>query len=46
MELKLNWTNHCVLSANGNNNSDPYLNNFNFTINDTVVIVIIIVIVE
>ena len=35
MELKLKWTNHCVLSANDNDNSDADPNNIIFTIQDT-----------
>ena len=35
MELKLKWMNHCVLYANGNNNSDADPNNTIFTIKDT-----------
>ena len=33
IELKLKWTNHCVLSANGNENDDANTNNI-FTIKD------------
>ena len=38
LELKLTWTNLCVLSAAGNNNvngNDDDENNINFTIKDT-----------
>ena len=31
-ELKLKWTNHCILSASGNDDDDPNSNN---TIKDT-----------
>ena len=30
VELKLKWTNHCVLSANGNDNNDVNSNNIIF----------------
>ena len=33
-ELKIKWTNHCVLSANGNNNYVATSNNVIFTIKD------------
>ena len=36
MGLKLTWTNHCVLSANGNGNTDVDPNNIIFTIEDTI----------
>ena len=35
VELKLKRTNHCILSANGNDNSDADANNIIFTIDDT-----------
>ena len=35
VELKLTWKNHCVLSANGNDNADANSNNIIFTIKDT-----------
>ena len=35
VELKLNWTNHCVLSAAGADNADANSNNIIFTIKDT-----------
>ena len=35
VELKLKWTNYCVLSANGNDNTDANPNNIIFAIKDT-----------
>ena len=35
VELKLKWTNHCDLGANGNDNDDASSNNIIFTINGT-----------
>ena len=35
VELKLKWTNHCVLSENGNDNDDTNSNNIILTIKDT-----------
>ena len=35
VELRLKWTNHCVLSANGNDNTDANPNDIIFTIKDT-----------
>ena len=35
VELKLKWTNHCVLSAVGTDNADTNYNNIMFTIKDT-----------
>ena len=35
IELKLQWTNHCVLSAAGSDNDDANPNNIIFTIKDT-----------
>ena len=35
IELKLRWTNHCVLSAAGSDNDDANPNNIIFTIKDT-----------
>ena len=43
MELKLKWMNHCVLYANGNNNSDADPNNTIFTIKDTKLCVVPVV---
>ena len=34
-KLKLNWTNHCLLSVAGADNDDNNLNNAIFTIKDT-----------
>ena len=33
-ELKIKWTNHCVLSANGNSNYNATSRNVIFTIKD------------
>ena len=35
IELKLKWTNYCVLSASDKDNANPALNNIIFTIKDT-----------
>ena len=35
IELKFRWTNHCALSANGDDNDDANSNNIIFTMNDT-----------
>ena len=42
VELKLKWTNYCVLSATGaaNTNADP--NNITFTIKDTKLFVLVV----
>ena len=34
VQLKHNWTNHCVLSANSNDNTDADPNNIIFIIKD------------
>ena len=34
VELKLNWTKYCVLSANGKDNDDDHANNITFSIKD------------
>ena len=36
VELRLKWTNHCVLSANGNDNTNADPNNISFTIKDKI----------
>ena len=38
VELKLTWMNHCVLSANGNDNTDGDPNNISFTLIDIKII--------
>ena len=35
VELRFEGTNHCVLSANGDDNDDANSNNIIFTMNDT-----------
>ena len=35
VELKLKWSNYCVLSAAGNDNANGNYDNIFFTINDT-----------
>ena len=35
VELKLKWTNHCILSVNGNDNNDANSSNISFTIKGT-----------
>ena len=35
VELKIKWTDHCVLSANGNDNDDANPNSFTSTVKDT-----------
>ena len=35
VELQIKWTNHCILSGNGNDNDDVNSNDIIFTIKDT-----------
>ena len=46
VELKLMWTNHCLLSANGNENTDADPINIIFTIKDTKLYVTVITLSE